>query len=134
MTPSFSRCSIAAGCAKPGVGAAQLRRHLGVTRREALHVHLVDDRAVPRVAGRPVVAPSRSRPVDARRAFGTPAALSRVVVREVALGRAEPVAEDRAPRSRPRREIARAYGSTSSFAGLKRSPAAGSYGPCARKP
>ncbi len=39
------------------IGAAILRRHIGMLHREAAHVHLVDDRVVPRRAGMLVIAP-----------------------------------------------------------------------------
>ena len=76
------------------VRAAQLGRHLGMTRGEALHVHLVDEAPVQRGARRAVVAPveavsEHDRLRDRRGAVA-------VVEGEVLLRRAVPIGEDRA--------------------------------------
>ncbi len=57
MTPRHCRCSITGSRREPEVGAAQVLRHVRMLRGESLHVAFVDDRAIPRDARRPVVAP-----------------------------------------------------------------------------
>ena len=48
---------------QPRIRPAQVLRHIGMTRREPLDVHLVDDRLTPRNARRPIV-PPRERRID----------------------------------------------------------------------
>ena len=57
VTPSLSVLDHRRG-GQPGVGAAQLLRDVGMALREALDVHLVDDRVLPGGARRAVVAPA----------------------------------------------------------------------------
>lgn len=47
--------------AHPQVGATQFLRHLRVAHGHTAHVRLVDDRAIPRRAGRLIVAPGKGR-------------------------------------------------------------------------
>jgi hypothetical protein len=77
------------GRGQAGVGATQLRGHRRVGGGEPLDVDLVDDRLVPRRAGRPVVGPVEEG-ADDHRALGVGSAV-RIVRR--AVGVAEVVAE-----------------------------------------
>ena len=61
VTPSFVSARSTAGCAMPGVRAAQLLRHDRVVHRHALDVRLVDHRLVVRGARLAVVGPVEER-------------------------------------------------------------------------
>ena len=107
--------------AEPGVRAAQLLGHLVVQLGEALDVQLVDDRVAPRGCSR-WSSPSQSksswtttdRGIDGRRVA--------VAARERVAG----VVGQRSPgRASTSPVIARAYGSSSSLAGLNRRPCVG---------
>ena len=85
---------------EPGVGAAQRRRHLGVKLGEALDVHFVEDRFVPRGARRRIVAPGEAVAGDGgERGRGGAVA---IVAGEVLVRVAEAVGEQRrVPTQRP---------------------------------
>ena len=105
------------------VGAAQVLAHLGVPLREALDVHLVDDRLVPRRAragGRP---PSRSAGRSTSD-FGIASRVVLVVALEVGVvaGPVGHVGQRVGPSQSIAPSIAFAYGSISSLDGLKRWP------------
>jgi hypothetical protein len=76
-----------------GVGAAELRLHLGVAGGEAFHVQLVDERIVEGDAGRPVGAPVEGA-VDDDSLRHAPGVVE-LVDREVGPGVAKRVGEDR---------------------------------------
>ena len=57
VTPSDSRCSRTGSCARAEVRAADLRRDRRMELGHPLHVGLVDDGAVPRRLGPPILAP-----------------------------------------------------------------------------
>mgnify|MGYP003693563813 CR=1 FL=1 len=112
------------------VGAAQRLGHVRMELGEALDVHLVDDRLVPRCPRRTVVAPGERR-IDDGRERRRRAVVARVE-REIVARVANRVAEDRVVPPAPDRPIDFAYGSRTTLFGLNRCPAPGSCGPCTR--
>ena len=91
VTPSCWKWSIIAGCARPGVGAAHVRRDVRVAHRHALDVRLVDHRLVVGDAQRPVVGPVEERVDHHRASWRTGAESASLNERRVA----EPVGEQR---------------------------------------
>ena len=111
-----------------GVRAAQVLAHVRVQLREALHVHLVDDRLVPRLiraAGRP---PSRSCGSTTTHFGIASASSSSSSSRSASSSALGTYGSTFAASQSTGPSIAFAYGSIRSLFGLKRCPLAGSYG------
>ena len=105
-----------------GVRAAQVLAHARVLLRESLHVHLVDDRVVPRRRRRPVVLPVEARvDDDALRDRVRVVLVVELEIGVVVAGSARTAATFACCHCTGP-SIAFAYGSISSLFGLKRSP------------
>ena len=119
VTPSDARCRIAGSEARPEIRAAQRFGHVGMQRREAPDVQLVDERLVPRRPQRSIVSP-RERRVDdgGERRMGGAVARRRTSCRPRRIGSRTAIRATAAARP-----TTLAYGSMHDLVGIEAMPA-----------